>query len=148
MSADIHCTLTASVVTDWEPKRPESGGKEFHELKVRLDDREWNGKRYSGRDVSVKSYDRADYLPKVNTGDRVFITGTVQAQGYTSKKTGKAGAYNVVVAKTISREWQRAEPSEPSEPKEDSSYPAAANARMAQPSLPGGSQPEEDDVPF
>lgn len=146
MSTEIHCCLSGTVVTPWKPVTPPTG-KEHNELKLKLDDKELSGKRIAGRSVVVKCYDRGDYLVHVQEGQRIFVSGTVQAQGYAAKKDGKPAAYSVVYAKTVAIEGDSGTAPQAA-PASDTRYPQAANARMAQPSLPKAGPPEDEEPPF
>lgn len=119
MSAEIHCTLTGTVLKRWEQITPQGNSRPYHQMKIRLDDKSYSGKTFGGRDVQIRSYDRADYLTQAMDGQRVFVSGTVQAQAYESKKTQKPAAYLMVIAKVVSVEGQTSAPAAPTDSEEE-----------------------------
>lgn len=108
MSTNIHGCCSGTVIEEWKIVTPPSG-KSFSEMKLKLDDKEYSGKRYEGRKVAVRSYQTGQWLTTVSLGQRVFVTGDVEAEGYLSREQKPMGALKIK-AQTVSVEGVAKEP--------------------------------------
>ena len=143
MSSKIHCTCTATALDNWTEVAPTTGAKPYLEAKLQLDDEQKRDQRWEGRFVFVKSWSQRQYLPDLTPGTRVFVSGSVDARGYTSK-AGKPAAQLSIIVDKIEVEVVRNTLPHPTPVDEVRANPQPATARAAG-NVVG---PNDDDVPF
>lgn len=97
MSSKIHCTCTATVLENWTQITSTTGAKPYLEAKLQLDDEKRGDQRWDGRFVFAKSWSQRQYLPDLTPGCRVFVSGSVDARGYTTKAGKPAAQISIIV---------------------------------------------------
>lgn len=103
MSSKIHGFCTGTVIETWRLEQPPTG-KPYQMCTIKLDDNHFGEKRFDGKRVTVKSYSQPQYLPDIREGDRICVTGSVDARGYLSKRDNKPMGALEMIAQTVALE--------------------------------------------
>ena len=139
MSNKIHAACSGTVIEPWKTETPTGGGKPYERFILQLDPDVKGERTWQGRKIVVKSWGNPQYNTQINIGDRVFVTGEVDASAFVGKKDGKPLSSISIASKTVSVEIRSKSIHDPEIQKNTSPTP---------PPVSEWSPGEPGDVPF